>query len=86
MHDRDDGTLKGWYCNIGRPVVEEGGNVLSYIDLVLDLWVAADGTQTVLDEDEFVALDLEPAVRSLALAGLEKLQRHFEGLSASKVT
>lgn len=52
IFDRDDGKFKGWYCNIGYPAVLEKDTV-SYIDLALDLWVAADGTQTVLDEDGF---------------------------------
>ena len=47
IYDRDDGKLKGWYCNVGYPAVLEKGTV-SYIDLALDLWVASDGTQTVL--------------------------------------
>ena len=25
LHDREDGTLKGWYCNIGKSVIEEEG-------------------------------------------------------------
>src|SRR5215212_12021596 len=32
IHDRDDGKVKGWYCNIGKPAVIEDG-VVSYIDL-----------------------------------------------------
>lgn len=79
VHDQASGAVKGWYCNIGKPAVEEGEGVLSYVDLALDLWVAADGTQTVLDEDEFAALDLEPAVRARALAALVELQARFRG-------
>ena len=25
IYDRDDGQLKGWYCNIGKPAVIEDG-------------------------------------------------------------
>jgi uncharacterized protein len=75
VHDREDGRLKGWYCNIGRPAVMEGGNAISYVDLALDLWVAADGTQTVLDEDEFAALGLDAETRCKARAALEELQK-----------
>lgn len=74
IYDRDDGALKGWYCNIGKPAVIEDG-IVSYVDLALDLWVSADGTQTVLDEDEFAALDLTDELRHNALNGLKELQR-----------
>jgi predicted RNA-binding protein associated with RNAse of E/G family len=74
IHDRDDGSLKGWYCNVGRPAVLEAEDVLSYVDLALDLWVAADGSQAVLDEDEFAALDLDAETRSRARAALEELK------------
>lgn len=74
IYDRDDGALKGWYCNIGKPAVIED-ELVSYVDLALDLWVSADGTQTVLDEDEFAALDLTDELRHNALNGLKELQR-----------
>ena len=77
IHDRDDGHLKGWYCNIGRPAVWESENVISYMDLALDLWVAPDGTQTVLDENEFTALELDAETKANALAALEELKRLF---------
>src|SRR5262245_50359661 len=41
IYDRDDGRLKGWYCNIGCPAVTADATV-SYVDLALDLWVSAD--------------------------------------------
>jgi predicted RNA-binding protein associated with RNAse of E/G family len=77
IHDRDDGRLKGWYCNVGQPAVEEGEGVISYVDLALDLWVSPDGTQTVLDEDEFAALDLDPVTRDKARTALTELQALF---------
>lgn len=76
IYDRDDGQLKGWYCNIGKPAVLEPG-LVSYVDLALDLWVAADGKQTVLDEGEFEALKLPPELQHNALQGLADLKRHF---------
>lgn len=76
IYDRDDGRFKGWYCNIGYPAVVEGETV-SYVDLALDLWVSADGQQTVLDEDEFAALPLEASTRAQARAALETLQGLF---------
>jgi len=77
IHDREDDRLKGWYCNIGRPAVMESENTISYVDLALDLWVAPDGSQTVLDEDEFNALELDESTRSQARAALMELQDHF---------
>ena len=76
IHDRDDGNIKGWYCNIGMPAVIEDG-VVSYVDLALDLWVSTNGKQTVLDEDEFEKLDLNDKLREDALRGLEELKQLF---------
>ncbi|MFZ5821529.1 MAG: DUF402 domain-containing protein [Chloroflexota bacterium] len=76
IFDRDDGSRKGWYCNIGYPAVVDGGTV-SYVDLALDLWVSAAGRQTVLDEDEFLALPLDAATRAQATAALDELKRQF---------
>ena len=76
IYDRDDGSLKGWYCNIGKPVVVEDG-VVSYIDLALDLWVSTSGQQTVLDEDEFESLTLDEESRDGALSGLDGLKQLF---------
>ncbi|MFN0070348.1 MAG: DUF402 domain-containing protein [Chloroflexota bacterium] len=50
-----EGSLKGWYCNIGRPPRLLPGE-LHYVDLALDLFVYPDGRELVLDEDEFQAL------------------------------
>jgi protein associated with RNAse G/E len=77
VHDRDDGGLKGWYCNVGRPA-EVGPDTVSYVDLALDLWVSADGRQTVLDEDEFAALKLGSEERATARSALEELKALFE--------
>ena len=76
IHDREDGNVKGWYCNIGEPAVIEDG-VVSYVDLALDLWVSADGTQTVLDEDEFEKLILNDELRTAAIHGLDELKKLF---------
>jgi predicted RNA-binding protein associated with RNAse of E/G family len=77
VHDRDDDAIKGWYCNVGLPAVEEGEGRISYVDLALDLWVTPDGEQHALDEDEFAALELDEATRSRALAALAELQALF---------
>lgn len=77
IYDRDDGSLKGSYCNITKPAVIEDAAV-SYIDLALDLWVSADGKQTVLDEDEMEALVLDEKLKKKAFDGLRELQALFK--------
>jgi uncharacterized protein len=76
IHDREDGNVKGWYCNIGKPAEFEDG-IVSYVDLALDLWVSITGEQTVLDEDEFEALALNEELRIGALQGLDELRQRF---------
>ena len=76
IHDREDGKVKGWYCNIGKPAEIEDG-IVSYVDLALDLWVSAEGKQTLLDEDEFAALALSKELSAAALKGLEELKTLF---------
>jgi uncharacterized protein len=77
IFDRDDQSFKGWYCNIGRPAIIEG-DVVSYVDLALDLWVAPDGTQTVLDEDELLDLNLDDELKAKVYAGLDELRSAFK--------
>jgi predicted RNA-binding protein associated with RNAse of E/G family len=77
VYDRDNGKLKGWYCNVGEPAVIED-SLVSYVDLALDLWVSANGKQTVLDEDEFEKLDLDEELSAGALNGLNELKFLFK--------
>lgn len=77
IYDRDDKSFKGWYCNIGKPAVIEE-DVISYIDLALDLWVSPDGAQTVLDEEELAALNLDGELKEKAYVGLRQLQAEFK--------
>jgi len=57
-----DGTLKGWYANIGLPAkLDPASGVLEYVDLALDVWANPDGSFVVLDQDEFDALLSEHA-------------------------
>jgi len=77
IHDRDDGSFKGWYCNVGEPAVIEG-DTLSYVDLALDVWMTADGRQTVLDQDEMQALGLDEDRKHKAYAGLHQLQAELK--------
>jgi uncharacterized protein len=76
IHDRDDERVKGWYCNIGMPAVFKDG-IVSYVDLALDLWISVDGTQTVLDEDEFGELKLDAALKGSARKALDDLRSLF---------
>jgi len=76
VYDRDNGRLKGWYCNVGEPAVIED-SMVSYVDLALDLWVSANGKQTVLDEGEFTALELDEELKAGALKGLNELKELF---------
>ncbi|MET9109980.1 DUF402 domain-containing protein [Streptomyces zhihengii] len=85
------GALKGWYCDITRPAVRTGDDVVVE-DLDLDLWVSADGGEVLrLDEDEFAASGLaerDPdaaAAAVRALDGLELLARG-EGLTGLLAT
>ena len=77
IYDRDDGQFKGWYCNIGKPAVIEN-EMVSYVDLALDLWVSIRGEQTILDEDEFEKLDLDTELRTKAWVGLNELREFFK--------
>jgi len=77
IYDRDDGQLKGYFCNIGKPAIITDGQV-SYVDLALDLWVTPDGQQQLLDEDEFDVLELDENTRLQARAGLAGLQDFFK--------
>ncbi|MBE0669862.1 MAG: DUF402 domain-containing protein [Anaerolineales bacterium] len=77
IYDRDNGKLKGWYCNITKPAVIEDSSV-SYVDLALDLWVSADGEKTVLDKDELEDLELDEGLMAKIFEGLRELELHFE--------
>ncbi len=74
IHSARDDRIKGWYCNVTRPAAI-GDGVVSAVDLALDVWIDADGSIRVLDEDEFAALDLPDAERRAALAALDEIQR-----------
>lgn len=70
---RADGTFTGLYANILTPVQMEGSR-WETTDLLLDVWVGADGKVEVLDQDEFETaleagwLDQNTAVRARATA------------------
>ncbi|MBR8640898.1 DUF402 domain-containing protein [Streptomyces tuirus] len=76
------GTLKGWYCDITRPAVSSGRELVVE-DLDLDLWRSADGTDVRrLDEDEFAESGLgttDPAAATAALSALDELESLARG-------
>ena len=78
-----DSGLKGWYCNLSRPAVL-AETFISWVDLALDLWVSPDGTQTVLDREEFESLQLDPSERAQTLAALVELHRRFRRMRPPK--
>jgi protein associated with RNAse G/E len=47
-----DGELRNYYCNVNVPPTF-AGEILSYVDLDLDILVAADFSYQVLDEEDF---------------------------------
>lgn len=73
IHDRDDDKLKGFYCNITHPVQVTDDEII-YDDLALDLLVYPDGTQLILDEDDFDLLPLSNQEKDKAKHGMEELQ------------
>ncbi|MGW7569641.1 DUF402 domain-containing protein [Streptomyces tendae] len=72
------GVLKGWYCDVTRPAVLTGTELVVE-DLDLDLWRSADGTDVRrLDEDEFAEsglADRDPGAAAAAVAALDELER-----------
>jgi uncharacterized protein len=77
IHDRDDDRIKGWYCNVGRPMVWDAPDAISYVDLALDLWVSAAGWRKFLDWDEYACLKLDVATRLQVRNALYALDAFF---------
>jgi hypothetical protein len=71
------GALKGWYCDVTRPAVLSGGELVVE-DLDLDLWCSADGSDVRrLDEDEFAESGLaerDPEAADAAVTALDELE------------
>lgn len=83
IYDRDDGKLKGWYCNVTKPA-EISDDEIAYADLILDLWISADGKQTVLDEDELNELNVDEDLKKKIYASLDELKNYFRRGDPSK--
>jgi len=67
------GVRKGWYCNIAEPACISR-DVVTQVDLYLDVWVNPAGEALLLDEDEFEATVLLDERRRLgARQGLREL-------------
>lgn len=81
IHDREDDSIKCWYCNIGSPAVVTN-NRLVYKDLALDLLIYPDGRQVILDEPEFRKLSLDENTKVEAEAALAELRASFSRLYA----
>ena len=76
IFDRDDGHLKGWYCNLSRPA-QIAQNTVSWVDLALDLWVWPDGRSEILDQDEFDVLPLDAEERKQVGSAVLHLRHEF---------
>jgi len=85
IYDRDDDTLKGWYCNITKPVMV-ADSTLSYVDMALDLLVFPDGRMLLLDENEYQDLNVSAEDDLQARAGLSELKEMFNGKTPFRVT
>jgi protein associated with RNAse G/E len=79
-----DGTLKGWYANIGLPAeLNPEAGELAYIDLALDVWTNPNGEFVVLDQEEFEELIREHA--ELAEGAEEGRQRLLELVASGRL-
>jgi predicted RNA-binding protein associated with RNAse of E/G family len=73
IFDRDDGHLRGWYCNLTRPARIEAGTVW-WDDLAMDLFIRPEGEVLLLDEEEYRALPLSAAERAHTEAALADIR------------
>ncbi len=72
VYDRDTTKLKGWYCNVCRPA-QITETAVHCEDLALDVWVTPTGRPTILDQDEFDALELTGAEHNQGRQALQNL-------------
>jgi protein associated with RNAse G/E len=77
VRDQNNGQLKCWYCNITCPA-EFREREIAYRDLALDLLVYPDGRQSVLDEEEFLAMTISTQVRTQARQAVSELKKYFQ--------
>ena len=77
----DSGRLRGWYCNVTRPAIIEG-DVVKADDLEVDVFVAPDGTITLLDEQEFEALPLSDKERMVVFTAIQAIRQRVTSKDA----
>lgn len=74
IYDHLTGTFKGWYCNLSFPTSFDN-EVVTYIDLALDLLIFPDGHQIELDSDEYEILPLTTEDRQAADQAFRELKK-----------
>lgn len=72
VHAQRTTTIKGWYCNLSFPATFSD-RAIRWRDLALDLMVYPDGSHSVLDLDEFEALQLDAGIRARCSETLQEL-------------
>jgi uncharacterized protein len=81
FREPDGGPLRNFYGNINTPPRLEG-NILSFIDLDIDVLVRPDFSYTILDEDEFEQharqFDYPKEFSARALRALDELRALIE--------
>lgn len=73
IFDIDDSRHKGWYVNLTRPAVFKDNHIYAE-DLALDLVIDSQGVITVVDEDEFEALELSTHEREQVWAAVNEIE------------
>lgn len=77
IYDGDSEIIKGYYCNITRPIIiTESG--ITADDLELDILVSSAGQIVLRDEDEFNALNLPDNEHQQALQAVEQIRNLVE--------
>jgi predicted RNA-binding protein associated with RNAse of E/G family len=77
IRDATSQAIKGWYCNITRPARITGDEVAAD-DLALDVFVSPSGDITLLDEEDFNALDLTDKEREAVRRAVESITAHVK--------
>lgn len=85
----EDGSLLGYYSDVGEPLVQIGENSFQMIDLYLDIWLYPNGRLLELDWDEFEAAIQKQIITAsqadLARAAMLRLVREVsEGMYPAK--
>jgi predicted RNA-binding protein associated with RNAse of E/G family len=81
IYDGDSDQVKGWYCNLTRPAEITHDTIVSD-DLALDVLFTPDGETTILDQDEYDALNLSEAEDATVQDALAQLISMFDAHQA----